>query len=69
MSRFALFTVACGGDREPPNYDYTTASRLSRIGPSTFLSGVSCWLPVSFALTFSRPVRISPADIFPFLCA
>jgi len=48
-----------------PNYDSATASCLSRIGSSTVLLSVSYWLPASFALTSSRLVRISAADIFP----
>jgi hypothetical protein len=47
------------------NYDYATASRLSRIGPSTFLLSVSYLLSASSAFSFSRLVRISPAEIFP----
>jgi hypothetical protein len=59
----------CGGALCLANYDYATAGRLSRVGPSTVLLRVSCLLPASFAWVFSRLVRISPAEILQFLCA
>ena len=51
------------------NYDSATASRLSRIEPSTFLLGCKLLITSLIRVYLQRLVRISPADIFPSLCA